>query len=50
METKDKIMITVQTKINASIQKVWKCWTTPDDIVNWNHASDDWHTIILPVN
>ena len=44
MEAKDKIMITVQVKINAPIQEVWKCWTTPGDIVKWNHASDDWHT------
>jgi len=44
MEAKDKIMITVQAKINAPIQEVWKCWTTPGDIVKWNHASDDWHT------
>jgi len=44
MEAKDKIMITVQVKINAPVQTVWKCWTTPGDIVKWNHASDDWHT------
>jgi uncharacterized protein YndB with AHSA1/START domain len=23
---------------------VWKLWTTPEDIVKWNYASDDWHT------
>lgn len=44
METKDKIAITVQTTINAPIDKVWKQWTNPDDIVNWNNASEDWHT------
>ena len=44
MEAKDKIMITVQAKIDAPIQTVWKCWTTPENIVKWNHASDDWHT------
>ena len=36
--------ITVETKVNASPKLVWKCWTTPEDIVQWNAASDDWHT------
>jgi uncharacterized protein YndB with AHSA1/START domain len=34
----------VQTKINAPVDKVWKNWTTPEDIVEWNNASEDWHT------
>lgn len=36
--------ITVKSTIHAPINKVWKCWTAPVHIVNWNHASDDWHT------
>ena len=36
--------ITVETKIAASIEEVWRAWTTPDDIKRWNAASDDWHT------
>ncbi len=36
--------ITVTTTIAASIAKVWKAYTTPDDIKAWNAASDDWHT------
>lgn len=44
METKDKIAITVQTTIKAPIDKVWKQWTNPDDIIKWNNASEDWHT------
>lgn len=36
--------ITVETTINAPIQDVWRAWTTPDDIKQWNTASDDWHT------
>jgi len=36
--------ITVETTINASIDKVWNAYITPDDIVQWNTASDDWHT------
>lgn len=37
-------MITVQSTINASIEKVWKLWTSPEDITQWNNASDDWYT------
>lgn len=36
--------ITVKTTINAPINKVWKAYTTPEDIIQWNAASDDWHT------
>ncbi len=40
----EKTTITIQTTINAPVKKVWKYFTTPEDIVNWNTASDDWHT------
>lgn len=36
--------ITVETLIAAPIEVVWRAWTTPNDIVQWNAASDDWHT------
>jgi uncharacterized protein YndB with AHSA1/START domain len=36
--------ITVETTVHAPIDKVWKAYTTPEDIVKWNAASDDWHT------
>lgn len=39
-----KTFITVQAIIQASIEKVWKSWTTPGHITKWNNASDDWHT------
>lgn len=35
--------ITVETTINASVDKVWKYWTTPEHITNWTFASSDWH-------
>jgi predicted 3-demethylubiquinone-9 3-methyltransferase (glyoxalase superfamily)/uncharacterized protein YndB with AHSA1/START domain len=38
-----KPAITVQTTVDAPIAKVWSHWTEPAHIVNWNHASDDWH-------
>src|SRR5258708_14738777 len=36
--------ITVEAKISAPIEQVWRAWNTPDDIKQWNAASDDWHT------
>ena len=36
--------ITVATTVAAPIDQVWRAYTTPADIVNWNAASDDWHT------
>jgi len=44
MESIEKTIITVRAIINLPIEKVWKFWTTPEDIVKWNNASDDWHT------
>ncbi|MEN9569782.1 MAG: hypothetical protein RL172_1013 [Bacteroidota bacterium] len=35
--------ITVQATVNAPVQKVWECWTSPQHITQWCHASDDWH-------
>ena len=29
----------VGTTIDAPLDTVWKCWTTPDDIVQWNKAA-----------
>lgn len=36
--------ITVEATINAPVAKVWEIWTTPKHIMQWNNASDDWHT------
>jgi len=36
--------ITVETTVAAPIQSVWRAYTTPADIMQWNAASDDWHT------
>ncbi|MFZ1807472.1 MAG: SRPBCC family protein [Cyclobacteriaceae bacterium] len=39
-----KANITIETIINAPVEKVWKLWNDPDHIKQWNAASDDWHT------
>ena len=36
--------ITVEAKVAAPVDGVWRAWTTPEDIKQWNAASDDWHT------
>jgi uncharacterized protein YndB with AHSA1/START domain len=36
--------ITVEKLVKANMEVVWLAWTTPDDIKQWNAASDDWHT------
>lgn len=36
--------ITVQTTINAPLEHVWKLYTEPKHITQWNNASKDWHT------
>ncbi|UYO93154.1 SRPBCC family protein [Pollutimonas sp. M17] len=38
------MQIIVETNVRAPIEKVWQAYTTPSDIVQWNAASDDWHT------
>jgi uncharacterized protein YndB with AHSA1/START domain len=43
MET-TKTKITVETTVNAPIEKVWKMWNGPEHITKWCTASDDWHT------
>jgi uncharacterized protein YndB with AHSA1/START domain len=37
-------LITIETVVNAPVEKVWKTWTNPDDIIKWNSPSPEWHT------
>lgn len=34
--------ITVETIVNAPVEKVWTAWTEPAHITKWAFASDDW--------
>jgi uncharacterized protein YndB with AHSA1/START domain len=36
--------ITIESTVNAPIEKVWKFWTNPEHVTKWNNASPDWHT------
>lgn len=42
--------ITVETRVAAPVEEVWRAYTTPEDIKQWNAASDDWHTTAATVN
>lgn len=44
METANTTRITVQTTVNAPVEKAWKFFTTPEHITQWNSASPDWHS------
>lgn len=44
------MQITVETLVRAPIEEVWRAWTTPQDILQWNAASDDWHTTSASVD
>ncbi|HYC84938.1 MAG TPA: SRPBCC family protein [Chryseosolibacter sp.] len=39
----EKTRITVETKVNAPVAKVWESWSDPRHITQWCQASDDWH-------
>lgn len=36
--------ITVTTTVKADLNTAWDCWNNPEDIKQWNTASEDWHT------
>jgi len=36
--------ITVEITVAEPIEKVWRYWTEPQHIIQWNNASPDWHT------
>lgn len=44
MKTITKSAITVKSTVKAPVDKVWNYWTRPEHIMQWNSASDDWHT------
>jgi uncharacterized protein YndB with AHSA1/START domain len=44
----DKITVAIQ--VDAPIARVWAAYLTPEDIIQWNAASDDWHTTAATVD
>jgi len=45
MEAMNKTLITIETVVNAGVDKVWECWNKPEHITQWCNASDEWHTV-----
>ena len=44
------VKITVETNVTAHIGEVWRAYTTPHDIKEWNAASEAWHTTTASVD
>ncbi|MBI5475793.1 MAG: SRPBCC domain-containing protein [Ignavibacteriales bacterium] len=44
MQQDEKKTIKVDVSVKASVEVVWKKWTSPEDIMKWNNASPDWYT------
>lgn len=44
MTATENTTITVETTINAPVEKVWKLFTNPADVTQWNNAIDTWHS------
>lgn len=34
--------ITIEATVSASLEEVWRSWTRPEYITQWNFASPDW--------
>ena len=41
-ETMEKTVVTVESTIQAPVEKVWETWTQPKHITQWCNASEDW--------
>jgi hypothetical protein len=48
-EEPQPMKINVETTVAAPIEQVWRAYTTPAEIKQWNAASDDWHTTAAPL-
>jgi len=44
MASENNTKVTIETVVNAPVNKVWEYWTEPNHLTKWNSASDDWHT------
>ena len=34
--------VAIEADIQAPVETVWRCWTAPEHMVQWNFASEDW--------
>jgi uncharacterized protein YndB with AHSA1/START domain len=40
---KTEAMITIQTNVKNTLEKVWSAFVLPEHITQWNFAGEDWH-------
>lgn len=40
----EDLSIHIETEIEKTPDQIWKYWTQPEHIINWNSANADWHT------
>jgi uncharacterized protein YndB with AHSA1/START domain len=38
------VKIAVETLVKSELPRVWDAWNTPEDVKQWNTASEEWHT------
>lgn len=44
MTKQENPVLTIKAVVNTPVDVVWRMWTEPAHITQWNHASDDWHS------
>ena len=44
METVNRPKVTIQTTVNAPVNKVWQYWGAPEHITKWASPGGGWHT------
>ncbi len=42
--TQQRKSVTIQSKVNAPVTKVWEYFNAPQHVTKWNAASPDWHS------
>ncbi len=45
MEAVEKTVITIETTVNAPVEKVWDYWNGPAHIEQWCTATPEWETV-----
>lgn len=43
MEKSKFTKITISTTVHAPLKLVYEVWNAPQHVMQWNHASEDWH-------
>lgn len=44
METANTQVVTIESTVNAPVEKVWNYWTAPEHITQWNSPHESWHS------